>query len=322
MQRSTVSVGVDVDSLWHYYRIHGLDESQASDHAWSHGVPRFIELFEGLGIPATFYCVAEDIERSPACQEILLDAVHRGFEIGNHSWRHPYALTQLSAHDRALEISEGKRRLEAFIHRDVIGFRAPGYHTSAALHQPLIESGHRYESSAFPCVPYYLAKALVMGGMRLIGRKSQSILGSPKLLTSPHQPYLAGPRSPYRAALSSEAPQIAHFPVAVWWGLPLIGTLFALLGPRRSAWLGRCVARSLRRRPRHLTLEFHAADLLSLSEDELDPRLRVQPDLKRELTYKRQAFKSFLIAVAQEADVLRLDQHPLTTLKTLHVTQA
>ena len=322
MHRSTVSVGVDVDSLWHYYRIHGLDESQASDHAWSHGVPRFMELFEDLGIPATFYCVAEDIERSSACPSTLLNAVKRGFEIGNHSWRHPYALTQLSAHDSALEISEGKRLLEALVHRDVVGFRAPGYHTSATLHRPLIASGHRYESSAFPCAPYYLAKALVMGGMRLIGRKSQSILGSPKLLTAPHQPYLAGPRSPYRAALSSETQHLAHFPISVWWGLPLIGTLFALLGPRQSAWLGRCIARSLKRRPRHLTLEFHAADLLSLSEDELDPRLRVQPDLKRGLAYKRQAFESFLSAVAQEADVLCLDQHPLTTLKTLPVTQA
>ena len=44
----TFSVGVDVDSLWHYYRIHGLDEMRASDHAWSHGVPRFMELFESL----------------------------------------------------------------------------------------------------------------------------------------------------------------------------------------------------------------------------------------------------------------------------------
>ena len=67
----TFSVGVDVDSLWHYYRIHGLDESQASDHAWSHGVPCFVELFNQLEIPATFYCVAEDIERSPHCLKQL-----------------------------------------------------------------------------------------------------------------------------------------------------------------------------------------------------------------------------------------------------------
>ena len=131
MKRATVSVGVDVDSLWHYYRIHGLDESKASDDAWSRGVPRFMELFETLGIPATFYCVAEDIERSQSCKSVLLDATQRSFEIGNHSWHHPYALTHLDPQDSALEISEGKRRLESVINQAVVGFRAPGYHTSA-----------------------------------------------------------------------------------------------------------------------------------------------------------------------------------------------
>lgn len=311
MDQATISVGVDVDSLWHYYRIHGLDESQASDHAWSHGVPRFMKLFEGLGMPASFYCVAEDIERSPACVTMLNQLTQRGFEVGNHSWRHPYALTQLGESERRAEIIEGKRRLEEAIGTEVVGFRAPGYHTHATLHPSLIESGHRYESSAFPCAPYYLAKAVVMGGMRLVGRRSQSILGSPRILTAPRQPYLAGPVSPYRPASELEYPQLAHFPIAVWWGLPLIGTLFALLGPKLSARLGAAVARDLRRAPRHLTIEFHAADLLGLEEDELDPLLRVQPDLRRRLVDKRLAFEHFLSALAREAIAVRLDQHPL-----------
>ena len=313
-QRATVSVGVDVDSLWHYYRIHGLDERHASDHAWSLGVPRFMELFETLDVPATFYCVAEDLERSGACREVLLDAVKRGYEIGNHSWRHPYALTQLSPAESALEVRLGKELLEEAAQTHVVGFRAPGYHTSSILHGALSTSGHRYESSAFPCAPYYIAKALVMGGMRLLGRRSQSVLGSPRLLTAPHQPYLAGPRSPYRAARPDEGDELAHFPIAVWCGLPLIGTLFTLLGVKRSRTLGTFVGRSLKRRPRHITLEFHAADLLGLTEDELDPALSVQPDLRRSLELKRSAFIGFMSALLEEseAEVIRLDQHPLS----------
>ena len=79
------------------------------------------------------------------------------------------------------------------------------------------------------------------------------------------------------------------------------------------------VASSLRRRPRHLTLEFHAADLLSLTEDKLDPHLRVQPDLKKSLTHKKSSFEAFLKEIAQEADLLRLDQHPLAQTKIPHV---
>ncbi len=315
----TFSVGVDVDSLWHYYRIHGLDESQASDHAWSHGVPRFVELFNALEIPATFYCVAEDIERSTHCLKQLQALSQQGFEIGNHSWKHPYALTQLDLAQASLEITEGKKRLEAASQSIVSGFRAPGYHTHAQFREPLLQSGHLYESSAFPCAPYYVAKAMVMGGMRLFGRKSQSILGSPKLLSAPSQPYVASEFSPYRASPVELANPLMHYPVSVWCGLPLIGTLFALLGPQLSTRLGQVVAWRLRsgiqkanQKPKHLTIEFHAADLLSLFEDQLDSQLKVQPDLKRGLTHKRQAFEGFLQALKQVATPVRLDQHPLT----------
>lgn len=308
---ATFSVGVDVDSLWHYYRIHGLDDSEATDHAWSLGVPRFMELFESLNLPATFYCVAEDIERSPSCRQQLGELTRRGFEIGNHSWRHPYSLTTLSPEVQELEIIEGKKRLEAATDTEISGFRAPGYHSHSSLHHPLIESGHRYESSAFPCAPYYLAKATVMGLMKVTGRTSQSILGSPQILFAPRQPYLAGLRSPYRSARRDERDVLAHFPIAVWGGLPLIGTLFALLGPRYSGWLGRRASRLLNRSGRHLTIEFHAADLLSLSEDQLDSKLSVQPDLKRSLSHKRRAFEAFLVALSRSAHPIRLDQHPL-----------
>ena len=62
MTIKTASVGVDVDSLHHYYRIHGLEESKASNAAWDVGVSRFLGLFDELGIQATFYCIGEDLE--------------------------------------------------------------------------------------------------------------------------------------------------------------------------------------------------------------------------------------------------------------------
>ena len=308
----TFSVGVDVDSLWHYYRIHGLDDSKASDHAWSHGVPRFTAMFKGLDIPASFYCVAEDIERSPHCLEQLKALVHEHFEIGNHSWHHPYSLTQLTPHDSAAEITSAKRLLENASQIEVTGFRAPGYHTHAQFHKPLIDSGHRYESSAFPCAPYYIAKAMVMGGMRLMGKRSQSILGSPRLLTAPTQPYMASPESPYRHLSNPSYQGFPHYPISVWCGLPLIGTLFSLLGIKGSAWLGRRVAQGLVHTSRHLTIEFHAADLLSLVDDPLDPQLKIQPDLKRSLSHKRAAFEAFLSELSRVATPYRLDQHPHT----------
>lgn len=288
MTATTAAIGVDVDSLRHYYRIHGLDERSATNAAWKVGVARFVELFGELGIPATFYCVAEDleIEGNAARLRALAEAGH---EIGNHTWHHRYDLTLLDAAEQAAEIGEGRRRLEEAAGAPVVGFRAPGYNTGAAVQAAVRASGHTYESSVFPCAPYYLAKAGVMGAMRLRGRRSRSVLGSPRVLLAP--------RGPYRVD------GLAQYPISVAAGVPLIGTAFTALGR-----LGSLAALAVGERllP-HLTLEFHAVDLLGLRDDGLDPVLAVQPDLKVPVARKRRIFFDVLSRLRDHARIVRLD---------------
>jgi hypothetical protein len=62
----------------------------------------------------------------------------------------------------------------------------------------------------------------------------------------------------------------------------------------------RRAARAAARSGGHLTLEFHAVDLLSLSEDDLDPRLSAQPDLRASLAHKRACFEASLRACLDE----------------------
>ncbi len=293
---TTVSVGVDVDSLWHYYRIHGLDESAASNAAWTLGVPRFVELFGELGIPATFYCVAEDLEVEDN-PERLRALAEQGHEIGNHTWHHRYGLTRLEPEARRREVEQGRLRLEAAAGAPVTGFRAPGYNTNAALQADVAESGHRYDSSVFPCAPYYLAKAAVMGAMRLRGRRSKSVLGNPRVLVAPRQPYEADAREPHRRGQG-----LKQFPISVAAGVPLIGTAFTALG-RAAAPIARLASRT----QKHLTLEFHAVDLMGLSCDGLDPVLAVQPDLRVPVETKRRIFRAVLEAAGRGARWSRLD---------------
>jgi hypothetical protein len=293
-----LSVGVDMDALRHYLLIHGQSagaegerDEGPMDAAWAVALDRFLEIFSSLGVRATFFCVAEDLTRSPTCLSALKRAIAAGHEIGNHTWRHPYALTRLPEEELRAEVFEGKRRLEAALGVEVRGFRAPGYHTSAQVQRAVLESGHAYESSAFPCAPYYLAKGAVLGLMRVRGRRSESIMGSPRLLLAPTEPYIASPRSPYvRAAEAERAGGLPHFPISVWWGVPLIGTAFTALGPRLSAW----VCGGARRGLSHLTVEFHAVDVLSLGEDGLDPRLGSQVDLGVSLGRKRACVEAAL----------------------------
>lgn len=292
----TASVGVDVDSLWHYYRIHGLPGETQSNAAWRDGVARFVQMFAGLGIPATFYCVASDIEL-PGNRDRLRDLVAAGHEIGNHSLNHRYDLSRMKPAERIVEVGQGRYRLEMAAEAQVFGFRAPGYNTDAGLIADVKNTGHTYDSSVFPCAPYYAAKAGVMGLMQLLGRESRSILGTPKVLIAPREPYRMDPEEPH--ARGDGLPQ---FPVSVAAGVPLIGTAFTAMGERASV-----AAAELGVRMRHhLTLEFHAIDLMSLADDALAPELSVQPDLRVSVAQKRRIFESVLTAVGRRAKFVRL----------------
>jgi hypothetical protein len=298
MAKSTASVGVDVDSLCHYYRIHGLDEVSASNAAWEVGVPRFVELFREVGVPASFYCIAEDldVEGNDTRIRALADAGH---EIGNHTENHRYDLSRLSDAEMAFEVGHSRQRLSDASGQTVVGFRAPGYNTNARLVRTVFSTGHTYDSSVFPCTPYYLAKASVMRWLHFRGRPSKSILGTPRVLMAPRAPYTMSLDEPHRRAPSGPL----QYPISVVAGVPLIGTAFTALGSAPSA----AVARLALLQKRHLTLEFHAVDLLSLTEDGLDPRLAVQPDLKVSVKHKRNAFVGVLETIARVRRFERLD---------------
>ncbi len=295
----TVSVGVDVDALKYYYQIHGLDARGASDAAWSLGVPRFLKLFEETGCPATFYCVASDLDDALP-RRLLRDMVAQGHEVGNHTQDHHYGLTELSSAEIYDQIALARLRLEEVSGSKVVGFRAPGYHLNGTVIRAAQASGHRYDTSVFPCVPYYLAKAGIMGLMRLKGRTSRSILGRPDALIAPRTPYVASLENPYR---KTQAEGLDEFPISVLGGIPLIGTAFTALGQLPSL----AVVTAASKRYTHLTLEFHAADLLSIDEDGLPSQLSVQPDLKVSWMRKYQIFASLLDRLAANATFRRLD---------------
>ena len=298
MAARTASVGVDVDSLCHYYRIHGLDESAATNAAWEIGVPRFVELFAEVGVPATFYCIAEDLE-TPGNAGRVRDLADAGHEVGNHTLHHRYDLSRLPPADMQREVAVARERLETAAGAPVVGFRAPGYNTTEALMGAVFDAGHLYDTSIFPCAPYYLAKASVLGWMKVRGRQSRSVLGNPSVLTAPADPYTMALGDPHRRGDDGGL----QYPVSVAAGVPLIGTAFSALGVHGSLTAAR-VGLRLRK---HLTIEFHAVDLLGLKDDSLDLTLAMQPDLKISVSQKRETFKKVLELIARRTRFERLD---------------
>lgn len=308
MTSPLVSVSVNLDPVECYHRIHALPEAPSPEARFAilrRGLPRLAELFARHGVAATLFVVGKDLEEDAEGARIVAELAQSGHEIASHSYSHRYDLVRLGREGMASELDRAAAAIAHVTGHGPIGFRAPGYEISGDLLALLCERDYRYDSSTFPAIPYYLAKATVMAALRLTGRKSGSILGSPKVLGAPCTPYHPAQGEPYRRG---DLP-IVELPVTVtpWLRLHVIGTTLVLA----PEWLRRhLVAAALE--TRHFNLELHGIDLADAATDGLSPALvRRQPDLRvplerklaaldRTLTQAREAGARFL-TLAQAA---------------------
>ncbi len=274
MSWRAAAVNVDVDSLYLYYRLHGLDEARATNAVWERGVTRFAELFAELGVKATFFVVAADLERWPAAASLARQLAADGHELASHTWSHPYALTRLDRAGVAEEVDKAAAALAEVRGTPITGFRAPGYNMTDAVFDVLGERGYAYSSSVFPCPPYYLAKLAVLAKMKVLGQTSQAIMGEPSVLWAP--------RGPHRRR------GVLELPITVLPGLrlPFIGTSLLMMGQR-----GYGLTRPWLDRVDFVNLEFHGIDLCDLQADGIDPALLKQPDLRVPLADKLALFR-------------------------------
>lgn len=281
-----LAVNVDVDGLDLYHQIHGLPVPAASDSAWELGVRRFLALFDELGVKATLFVVARDLERAIP-KRVAAEAVAAGHELASHTFSHPYDLVRMSPRAVAGELERAEGLIGDLRGSAVAGFRAPGYNISRPILRVLAERGYVYDSSAFPCPPYYAAKAAIIGGIRLRGRQSRSIIGDPRAAF--------GRRRPHRLVAAGG---LLEYPITVLPGLrfPLIGTSLTLLGVRGVQAIGPVL-----RRLRFVNLEFHALDLMGEPDLPGSPLIGHQPDLRTPVSAKRRAFASAIALAAAES---------------------
>ncbi len=297
------SISVDLDSLPHYCRIHGLPESlldaRARTLVHAVAVPRFRALLDGLGVPGTFFAIGEDLESDPGAAAGMRAAHAAGIEVASHSHAHDYALTRRGPSAIREDLARADAAILATTGARPEGFRAPGYSLNADLYAATVEQGYRYGSSAFPAAPYYAAKAAVMGALALVGRPSRSVLDTPRVLLAPRVPYRPDPARPYQRGTGS----VLELPMSVTPGVrfPFIGT-FATTLPLpalRAAWHA-C------RRDAFFNFELHGVDVLDAS-DGIPPELvRQQRDLRVSAARKLERLREILGWLKAERDVVTL----------------
>jgi peptidoglycan/xylan/chitin deacetylase (PgdA/CDA1 family) len=303
-----VSVSVDLDPVECYWRIHALPGAppEGARHAiLRRCLPRFAELFARHGVRATFFVVARDLEEDAEGRARLAELARDGHELANHTYSHPYDLVRLPGDSMSAEIDRAHGLIGACAGGHPRGFRAPGYAISRELLDLLRARAYRYDSSAFPSLAYYGAKAAVMGAMRLVGRKSGSILDTPRVLGAPLEPYWPAKDAPYSRA-SEGAGALLELPMTVTplARVPIFGTSLVTA----PAWMRRHLIAVATRAP-FFNLELHGIDLADADADEIPPALVArQPDLRKPLAHKLAALDETLAAVkAAGARFARLD---------------
>ncbi|HVK72359.1 MAG TPA: polysaccharide deacetylase family protein [Kofleriaceae bacterium] len=307
--RPLLAVSVDLDPIPCYYQIHGLGPAPLDlrDVVLRRALPRLAELFARHGVPATWFVVGDDLDAavvgaaSAAVAASLLAERHAaGDELGNHSRSHPYDLGRWAPAEVADEIAGCDRRLRAITGRPVAGFRAPGYDLSPVMLAELCRLGYAYDSSIFPAPGYYAAKALVMAGLKAIGRPSGAVLTDPRALVAPTDPYRPAMAAPWRRG---QAP-VVELPIAVtpWARVPAIGTSL-ILAP---AWVRERALASMRKR-RLFNLELHGIDLIDAELDGIPGELVArQADLRVPLDRKVEALDQILAVLVQEREPVTL----------------
>jgi peptidoglycan/xylan/chitin deacetylase (PgdA/CDA1 family) len=263
-----LSVSVDLDELEHYRAIHGLPEGNAST-VFARAVPRLVDWARQRGVALTWFVVGRDLQNGEnvAMARRLVSA---GDELACHSYSHFYDLTRRTVAEMRTEVDRGLEAVTQATGVRPTGFRAPGYAVNDTLLALLQELGLAYDSSVFPCPPYYLAKAAALAKLSLQRKQSRAILDAPDALRAPTRPYRVGRPYWYRGTGILEVP----IQVTRKARLPFIGTALTLAGPLGA----RLLTRGVLGEPL-VNLELHGIDALD-ERDGLSELARHQPDLR------------------------------------------
>ena len=187
------AVSVDLDEIPFYHQIHGLDApgTASSNAVFDIALERLVEWARSLDVPLTLFVIGSTLERQENGKKLRALA-EAGHELGNHTFGHRYDLTRLDGATMRNEIEFAQDAIERATGRRPVGFRAPGYTVTDELLGLIEHAGFLYDSSVFPCPVYWAAKGAAISAIRLRGRRSHSVLDTPRVLTAPTRPYRIG----------------------------------------------------------------------------------------------------------------------------------
>lgn len=280
-----VAVTIDLDELYCYHAIHGL-EPPAADKAqliYERALPRAIQLFDELGVKSTIFVVGQDLAHATVQNAVKAHA-DAGHEIANHTMHHRYDFTLLPLTDQAEELDAANREIRAVTGRPPAGFRAPGYNLTYGVVELLEKRNYSYDSSVFPCPAYYAAKAGAIALKSMQGKSSASIIGDPGVLRAPSLPYRIGDDG-----IWSRGEGLIELPITVLTRarLPFIGTAVGAMGTLPAKLFAKKAAQLS-----FVNLELHGMDFVDVDGDDIAYLKAHQTDLRIPYPKRRAALEA------------------------------
>jgi len=300
------AISVDLDEIPNYFAIHGLatPKGPGATAVYDVALDRLEAFARAHDLPLTLFTIGRDMQRPESARK-LRELGAKGHEIGNHTLDHLYDLTRRSRSEMREQVDRAQVDIEAATGQRPSGFRAPGYTVTDELFAVLDECAIEYDSSVFPCPPYYAAKATAIGAIGALAKlklrkaRSKSVLDTPRVLEATTRPYRVG--RPYWKTGNG----MLELPIQVTRGprLPFIGTSVTVAGPGRARLLTRMVLGEPL-----VNLELHGIDVLD-ARDGLDALRPHQLDVRVEHEKKLEALTAVVETLRRDGySFVRLDE--------------
>jgi peptidoglycan/xylan/chitin deacetylase (PgdA/CDA1 family) len=191
-RRPLLSLGLDLDNLWSYMKIHGDAGWESYPSYLETLVPPLLDVLRQHRLTITVFIVGQDaaLDKNRAMLSAIAEAGH---EIGNHSFRHEPWFHLYSRDEVEGEIRNAEESIERTTGRRPIGFRGPGFSFSPDTLRTLVRRNYLYDCSSLPTFLGPLARAYYFwtaGEMSPEERRKRSQLyGTWKDGTRPIRPF-------------------------------------------------------------------------------------------------------------------------------------
>jgi peptidoglycan-N-acetylglucosamine deacetylase len=158
VRRPVLSLGLDLDNLWAYMKIHGDAGWETFPTYLDKLSPLLLDVTKRHDLKMTIFIVGQDAALDKN-REALASLAGAGHEIGNHSFRHEPWFHLYTRAEIETEIRTAEEAIERATGKRTIGFRGPGFSLSPDTLRVLAGRGYLYDCSTLPTFLGPLARA-------------------------------------------------------------------------------------------------------------------------------------------------------------------